>query len=276
MWTIFFDAAADCHIRFTAAEIDKFFKHPRFLGIGYSETATGAFCYDPGGSYPWPLVLTELSGCARNGGILYWQDYTFPGWCDDENKSIWTDFPKEVIDSFRMHKDNVLLDDKHNTNGRGDFFNTGSILGYWTSGLAGAWGYHTEDWDWASHGLVADQKNAPKAGFGIDFLHAVPFGCLCFSGESPGTLYPSSAGSQPPAFKMVVAPLWSKIVKDTLIPTKQEVLARIKVALHAFPVLDSTTVIADLPIVPVVAVSCPTLLANKLVFPTNCTIERVH
>jgi hypothetical protein len=99
MWLIYWNGVADGHISFTSAEIDQFFKHPKFLGIGYVETFTTGFCNGAAG-YPFSAIQTELSACARNGGIIHWQDYSFQEFCTQKNKFFWTEFPKSLIDSF--------------------------------------------------------------------------------------------------------------------------------------------------------------------------------
>jgi hypothetical protein len=139
--------------------------------------------------------------------------------------------------------------DKHN--GRSKRFVTqAAALGFYASDLIGNWGVNSEDWIWWEAGFnklfnpiagitrsAPDWKAVftyPDALFGIEWLIAAAGGATVFSLECPyhGFAVPEQ-GQFTPAWYNVILPLTRLLIHNQIIPSREEVKARIKVAYHA-------------------------------------------
>ena len=179
------------------------------------------------------------------GGIFMWQDMGYEGL----HPFMIAGSVPELYRKIVANKDYIILMDKHN--GRSKRFVTqAAALGFYASDLIGNWGVNSEDWIWWEAGFnklfnpiagitrsAPDWKAVftyPDALFGIDWLIAAAGGATVFSLECPyhGFAVPEQ-GQFTPAWHNVILPLTRMLINNQLIPSREEVKARIKVAYHA-------------------------------------------
>jgi hypothetical protein len=179
------------------------------------------------------------------GGIFMWQDMGYEGLHPFMIAGSMPGLYQKIV----ANKDYIILMDKHN--GRSKRFVTqAAALGFYASGLIGNWGVNCEDWIWWEAGFnrlfnpiagitrsAPDWKAVftyPDALFGIEWLIAAAGGATVFSLECPyhGFAVPEQ-GKFTPAWHNVILPLARQLIKYILIPGREEVKEKIKVAYHA-------------------------------------------
>lgn len=190
-------------------------------------------------------VKRYIDTVVPHGGIFLWQDMGYEGL----HPFMIAGSVPSLYQKIEANKDYVILMDKHN--GRSKRFVTqAAALGFYASGLISNWGVNCEDWIWWEAGynrlfspLAGITRSAPAwkavftypdALFGIEWLIAAAGGASVFSLECPyhGFAVPEQ-GQFTPAWYNVILPLTRQLISNGLIPSREEVKARIKVAYHA-------------------------------------------
>ena len=98
-------------------------------------------------------------------------------------------------------------------------------LGFWLSGVSGAWGVEPESWYWHEAGFGRESEFPPLC-WGQMMLLGLSSGATCYIFEPPWQLWKGDRLTK--VATEVIFPLLSDIVRHRLIPTKEEVLARVK------------------------------------------------
>lgn len=236
------------------AAVDTAFEnHPSLVGIGVAELSAN---YQTSISGLQDDQRTELAKrieqAARHDAVLLWADMGYLG-------------PQVFIDAgadpvlhplMREHRDNIIVQVKQNGLGR-RFGTQSAALGLYLSDMASAWGINSEDWLWweaslqrlgdpqvpgglAADGMVRSEHQLrarltyPEALFGTEMLLAAASGGSVFSIEKPerGTIDPAGTGEISPAGEHVVFPVLRRLSQGRMIPSRQEVQARTRLALQ--------------------------------------------
>ncbi|QUH27700.1 glycosyl hydrolase family 98 C-terminal domain-containing protein [Vallitalea guaymasensis] len=185
---------------------------------------------------------------AAKGGYFIWQDMaTFT-----THVFLKIGADNELFNKFKDNSEHIIIMDKHNGKSK-RFVTPAAAMGLWLSDLAGNWGSNSEDWLWAEAGysrLYEEPESViwtdifrkdewkkvftfPDAQYGVDWLQDMAFGANVFSLECPYHGFTSMESDQlTPAFNNVVLPLIRKMINDSIIPSKQEVYDKVKVAFH--------------------------------------------
>jgi len=155
---------------------------------------------------------------------------------------------------MRKHKDNIIVQVKQNGLGR-RFGTQSAAFGMFMSDMAGARGINSEDWLWWEASLqrlgddqvpggltiagmtrsefqVRARLTYPEALFGSEMLLAAGAGGSVFSIEAPqrGTIDPLGTGDISPAGQNVVFPVLRRIIQEQLIPNRETVESRVRLA----------------------------------------------
>lgn len=227
--------------------------HPSLVGIGVAELSADFDAAIGGLKDDQRTELADrISQAARHDAVLLWADMGYLG-------------PQVFVDAgadptlyrlMREHRDNIIVQVKQNGLGR-RFGTQSAAFGMYLSGLAGAWGINSEDWLWweaslqrlggpqVPGGLGADgmvkspyQTRArltyPEALFGTEMLLVAASGGSVFSIEAPqrGTIDPAGTGEISPSGKHVVFPVMRRLIRDRMIPGRQVVESRVRLALR--------------------------------------------
>jgi len=149
---------------------------------------------------------------------------------------------------------NIILLQKNNIFSRG-YLTQGSILGMWLSGRVGYLGTHHDSgfyWQQAGMGelgqyLGFEQGNgglSPTMMYALTWIHGLNQGAVAFSGGDqlnrklldrlPKRTFPSAmqfeTGEPTPWYERICLPLFKATIDHQLVPTRQQVLDTIKVA----------------------------------------------
>ena len=149
---------------------------------------------------------------------------------------------------------NIILLQKNNIFSRG-FLTQGSILGMWLSGRVGYLGTHHDSgfyWQQAGMGKLGqylgfEQGNgglSPAMMYALTWIHGLNQGAVSFSGGDqlnrklldrlPKRTFPSAmqfeTGEPTPWYERICIPLFKATIDHQLVPTRQQVLDTIKVA----------------------------------------------
>jgi hypothetical protein len=238
------------------AEVEALFRaYPEVIGIIGGESLTHS--YGGGKSQEYTNRLLKL--CGKYGRVFYEADGTYPV----ENK--WEELYRRNGDLMREYADYLILAQKNNILHR-QFVSQSSVLGLYLSGLIaqqGAW----EDggWYWQQVGFKGlgeihgqrggDVRNMPKNFWNLTFLMGLARGCAVFSLEgqtgvarvgegykladkgfpppnaSPSA-YMTTEGELTPVFERFILPLYRAIIREQLVPTKEEVLKQVRLAVY--------------------------------------------
>ncbi|GKX30733.1 fucolectin [Vallitalea longa] len=185
---------------------------------------------------------------AEKGGYFIWQDMaTFT-----THVFLKVGADNDLFNKFKDNSEHIIIMDKHNGKSK-RFVTPAAAMGFWLSDLAGNWGSNSEDWLWAEAGysrLYEEPESViwtdifrkdewkkvftfPDAQYGVDWLQDMAFGANVFSLECPYHGFTSMESDQlTPAFNNVVLPLIRKMINNSIIPSKQEVYDKVKVAFH--------------------------------------------
>lgn len=162
----------------------------------------------------------------------------------------------ELLDVVRQHKNNVSFMYKQNGHSQ-HYTNAAFPLGYWLAGITSNWGVNGENWMYYEAGYntlgaeankqgghsVANWK-APEALWAQTMLMAAANGATIYSYEDLAT---STAyeGRVSPAYQNVLKQVQKRLIADKLIPTRDEMRDRIKVAYHQDRPFDSIPELAQ-------------------------------
>jgi len=196
-------------------------------------------------------MKTTIETVAAHGAYFLWQDM---GW---DRPGPWEKVPHVFVKagsdealyrSIREHAAHVLLMCKQNGDGR-RFVGPAAALGWWTSCGVGQWGVNPEDWVWLEAGYrhLYEPSDGwgpfraswlpvftyPDALFGMEWMIAASGGATLFALEAPFHGFASlEIERRTPAFEHVLLPLIRGLLARDLIPTRDEVRARMRVAYH--------------------------------------------
>lgn len=237
---------------FIAKALDEF---PNLIGCRSCELTCG-----PGFSASERSYLIELIHlCGEHGALVNWMEMGYPY----ERDHIFTIAGRdpELFHAIAKYGDCVILTDKNN--GWGRFYETRSlVMGFWVAGVIANWGLNAEDWWWYEQGYGAPYTPSKgrrgyarwlSAGFAVtrgweaasalslpDILYAqnvllaIAGGATVYSFEMPShALAGRDANGKfhlTPAWRNAIYPLLKAAVDYDLIPTRQQVVERIKVA----------------------------------------------
>lgn len=248
-----------------AQAIDTLFDdHPSLVGLGAAELSADFNTAISGISDAQKTALAaNIEQTVRHDGVLVWADmgYFAP------QVFIGAGADKTLYDLMAEHHENMIIQVKQNGSGR-RFGTQSAAFGMYLAGLADTWGLNSEDWLWweaSLQRLGADQVPGgltaagmtrsefqtrtrftyPEALFGIEMLTIAASGGSVFSIEAPerGTIDPQGTHKVSPAGLNVVFPVLRRIVHGAMIPSKEAVAARVRLALH--PETDNDPAFAD-------------------------------
>lgn len=207
-------------------------------------------------SFDVDYMVELINLAAETGAHFIWQDMGYPYW---HNIFLQAGADERLFRAFRDHGEHVILVDKQN--GRGQYFLTrAAILGMWGSGLVSAWGVNPEDWWWFEMGYgapytpsrgsrgyavehscgstggwdLASAWSSPDILYGQTMLTAMAAGATVYSFEMPSHAYggrvDGSGYLESPAFRNVIAPLAKLIGGGGVLPDREEVARRARIA----------------------------------------------
>lgn len=194
-------------------------------------------------------MIEYIDIAASKGGYFIWQDmgYDWP-FPKKAHVFIRAGADEKLYSKIVENGDHIIFVHKHNGNGRRATTDA-AALGFWTSGIVSNWGVHSEGWLWWEAGYERLFKPSvgylrgreqwksvftfPDAQHGMEWLLGVAGGATVFSLEPYSIGYSSCEGDQlTPAFQNVLLPLMRKIIRDKLIPGREQVIQKIKAAYH--------------------------------------------
>ena len=225
--------------------------HPSVIGFAHTEMSCGT-------CEPEELarMKTTLRACQQRGALFVWLDMEYSG-----NRNVFARFmeDEEFHNMLSAYSHNVVLMDKHNGQGR-HFAVQSAAMGMWLSDVCGNWGSNVESWLWYEEGFGQYDdvggthrsypwyfiRQYPAAMFGIDTLNDAVGGATVFSFEEGVMTLQNEAGETvfTPGFYNICYPIYQKIVAGGLIPTKEQVKEKIKVAFQ-YTDIDADIVAAD-------------------------------
>ncbi len=234
--------------------VKAFEEFPNLIGFRACELSCG-----PGLTASERRNLIDLIHlCGQHRALLNWQDMGYPYQRDHIFTQAGRD--RELFDALLKNGDSVILTEKNN--GWGKYYQTRSlVMGMWASGIVANWGFNAEDWWWFEQGYgerFQPSKGrrgwARQHGAGIqvtkgwdfastlsypDILYAQNVLCAMAGGA---TVYSFESGHAyanvdqngvyrlTPAWKNAIYPLLKAALDDQLIPEREQVVARMKVA----------------------------------------------
>ncbi len=187
-------------------------------------------------------IKNTLRACKENNALFIWLDMEYV-----QNTNVFARFleDEELYSLMSSYAHNVVLVDKHNGQGR-HFAVQSAAMGCWLSGVCGNWGSNVESWLWWEEGFGQYDdmggtfrsesedliKQYPAAMAGIDTLNDTVGGATVYSFEDLTMTAVNADGETvwTPAFYNVLYPIYQKIVSGGLIPTRDEVKSKVKVA----------------------------------------------
>ena len=225
--------------------------HPSVIGFAHTEMSCGT-------CEPEELarMKTTLRACQQRGALFVWLDMEYAG-----NRNVFARFmeDEEFHNMLSAYSHNVVLMDKHNGQGR-HFAVQSAAMGMWLSDVCGNWGSNVESWLWYEEGFGQYDdaggthrsypwyfiRQYPAAMFGIDTLNDAVGGATVFSFEEGVMTLQNEAGETvfTPGFYNICYPIYQKMVSGGLIPTKEQVKEKVKVAFQ-YTDIDADIVDAD-------------------------------
>ncbi len=232
-----------------------FEEFPNLIGCRSCELTCG-----PGFSASERSYLIDLIQlCGEHGALINWMEMGYPY----ERDHIYTIAGRdpELFHTLAKYGDSEILTDKNN--GWGRFYETRSlVMGMWASGAVAHWGLNAEDWWWYEQGYgerflpskgrrgyarqlaagfavtkgweAASELSSPDILFAQNVLLAIAGGATVYSFESPShaLAYHDQSGvvRLTPAWQNAIYPLLKAALDYQLIPEREQVLAKMKVA----------------------------------------------
>ena len=225
--------------------------HPSVIGFAHTEMSCGTCEPDE-----LARMKTTLRACQQRGALFVWLDMEYAG-----NRNVFARFleDEEFYEMLTAYSHNVVLMDKHNGQGR-HFAVQSAAMGMWLSDVCGNWGSNVESWLWYEEGFgqYDDAGSSPRsypwyfirqyptAMFGMDTLNDAVGGATVFSFEEGVMTLTNEEGETvwTPGFYNICYPIYQKMVAGGLIPTKEQVKEKVKVAFQ-YTDIDADIVAAD-------------------------------
>ncbi len=237
------------------AEVEALFQaYPEVIGIIGGESLKASY----GGGMVQSYANRLLKLCGKYGRVFYEADGTYPV----ENK--WEELYRKNGNLMREYADYLILAQKNNILHR-QFVSQSSVLGLYLSGLIGQQGaWEDGGWYWQQVGFKGlgeilgqrggDTRDMPKNFWNLTFIMGLARGCAVYSLEgqtgvarvregyklaekgyptnaSPSA-YMTSEGELTPVFERFILPLYRAIIREQLIPTKEDVLKQVRLAVY--------------------------------------------
>lgn len=230
--------------------------HPEVMGVSAYEY--GVAEWGPSPCFPYSAEV-----CRKHGARVFWPfldsfDYVIDGkWNANHLKPR---FPT-VYDFFRHHGRNFVLqlkingthyrNKKHDWESFGEFVHgSEGMIGCWLTGLVDVWGMHPENWIWYEkgytrlfhytepvsrdrwgrdwHGVI--QNACPEMLLGQHVFLALIRGCTVISVEEGLLGGHRGSDNLNPWFDGAYWPVWKEVVTRKLIPSREEMRRRVRVA----------------------------------------------
>ena len=225
-------------------DIDRYYQnHPSFVGMIHFELSGMVLQQNE-----IDRMKESLKSAIKNKGIYMWFDSgSHPNpiaILDALNRD------EEFFNLCNKNPQNVIMIDKENGHG-GRFSSTSAALGSWLSGCSGNWGVQFENWSWWEEGMGkrwdmggSSRKTLAENGVGYypfnsisaTALQKIAAGANVFSTHEAIRMFTNYFGNQEktsPGFDEMLYPIYQKILTEKIIPTKDEVKSRIKIAYQA-------------------------------------------
>lgn len=235
-------------------DVERVFQtYPNVIGITGGETLSAH--YHGGEAQTYINRLLKL--CGKYGRIFYDADGTYPG----ENK--WEALYSKEGALLKEYAGHLIFAQKNNILHR-QFVSQSSVLGLYLAGdllAQGAWedgGWYWEQVGFRRLGEIRGQRGGdtlmPRNFWNLNFLMGVARGCTVFSFEgqtgttpvSPGwtfakngkppqfnpTAYWTTEGELTETFHRFCLPFIRAIIKHKLVPTKEQVLDNVRLAVY--------------------------------------------
>ena len=233
------------------ADIEWLFQHvPNFIGIQGGEHLSSLYRGGSDGEMIYHHRLTRL--CAKYGMIYQEADGTYK---DDK----WQELMERQGAFVRRYGRYLVLSQKNNIIRR-QFYSQSCAMGLWLGGIThqhGAWedgGFYWQNAGFKGLGTCTGERTGvlatmPRIFWTLNFVMGVGRGCGIYSADGQTLMYSAKAAARDPkgpwpsaiwsdsgkttdTFSRFVVPLVRGVVAHRLIPTKQQVLARVKLAVY--------------------------------------------
>ncbi len=198
-----------------------FARHPEVLGAFLAEFYAGY------SDRQAQFFARLLSLCHRYGKLLLYADHHYP-----VNRWLEAGARENFVKALTKHPESAVLIWKTNSPYTQHLVQS-CVLGFWLSGLCGAWGVEPENWFWAES-RFGRNLDIPPAIYGPLVLLGAMGGATVFVVEGPWLVKGKFIGPEG-AMEDVIFPLFRRIVKWRLIPSRGEVLEVARLAYLASP-----------------------------------------
>jgi hypothetical protein len=233
------------------ADIEWLGQHvPNFIGIQGGEHLSSLYRDNKDGDMRYHHRLTKT--CAKYGLIYQEADGTYK---DDK----WQELMDQQGPFVREFGPWLVLSQKNNIIRR-QFYSQSAALGLWLGGIThqhGAWedgGFYWQNAGFNGLGVCAGERTGvlrtmPRIFWTLNFVMGISRGCGIYSldgqtlmesskliARDPAAAWPSAiwdeTGKTTDTFQRFVAPLIRGVVQHRLIPTKEEVVQNVKLAVY--------------------------------------------
>ncbi len=209
-------------------------QYPCIVGLQLSEASHRTFVahgagprYSMGRNARYARDVIRLAG--EYGLFMSWQlmseNYAAIG-CSADNQALFEtvcEYGEYVIPMHEMNSEYAKYIDHL------------ACMGLWMSGATAQWGVEAQSWYWADAGYnrpgscLPGSLEMPGGMYSIMFLLGAAAGATAYSVEPPWDIWPEEGRWR---FDEWLAPTFSRLVEERLIPTYDEVLSTTPVAYH--------------------------------------------
>jgi|LSQX01.2.fsa_nt_gb hypothetical protein len=221
----------------TQSETDGFYEdYKYFIGMVHTELGATTLKDDE-----IARMKVSLKSAIKYGGIMIWQEvenYLSPACIiDGLNRDA------EFYNLCSQNPQNVIFQAKENGFGR-KYSLISSPYGAWLSGCCGNWGINLENYLWYEEAygkygeLGGDWRSGP-----IDMIYYYPLplnimsvyttvmgGGTVFCSHEVAGMYQTNMNTMTPAFYDMLYPVYQQILRDKIIPTREQLRSDTKVA----------------------------------------------
>jgi hypothetical protein len=206
-------------------------------GVQICETTYGAFSRFGGDEkYAVPrhtrYAIDTIRLCAKYGKFLSWQlqacEYAYIGSCE---------LNRELYDTIVQYQDYVLPQHEMNQP-QAWLLDHDSAMGLWVAGAVTNWGIEAQSWFWndchyeepGGRRGPGDLNLMPGEMYGLMLLTGITAGATVYAFEPPQDIWNSEKH-----WKRVIEPLLLRVIREGLIPSREEAMAKMKVAYQLKP-----------------------------------------
>lgn len=232
-----------------------FEEYEHLIGLQQVEVTTGYEHEFYDNRYDGQYFKQNIDVCAKYGGIFVYKDQSYNRYT---NSYAILGEKEDLLDKIRENSENCVIMWKANGIGQ-HYENTSYAMGYWLAGITSNWGVNAEAWlnveqgyntigaDAAtrkSGGVEGGVFRTPEAQLGQMMMMCAANGATIYSYEDAWQAN-SWQGEATPAYEMVLKPFQQRLLQEKLIPTKEEVLSKVKVAYHQSELVKDTPEITE-------------------------------